>query len=311
MANIMKRNFKFAAVALLIMTMAACGKGDDKKITSQVAAKVNSDEISVHQINYALSRAGNIPPAQVKAASSQTLEKMIDQQLLVQKAIETKLDRDPQIVLALENARKQILAQAYVEKTMSAATKGTPEEVAGFYAKNPALFEQRRVYRFQELSVTGAPEKLEALKAEAQKAKSITEIAGWLKAQNMAFNANSTTKPAEQLPMELLPRLAQMKDGQIALIGGANGAAVLQLAQSQPASLNEQQAAPLIEQFLLNRKRMELVEAEVKNLREKAKIAYVGEFSAPAAKPAAAPATPVPTPAKADDVLEKGLKGMN
>jgi hypothetical protein len=148
------------------------------------------------------------------------------------------------------------------------------------------------------------------LKSEAKKARNIGEIAGWLKTQNIPFNTNSSTKPAEQLPMELLPRLAEMKDGQIGLIAGPNGVAVLQLAQSQAAPLNEQQAAPLIEQFLLNRKRTELVEAEIKNLREKAKIAYVGEFSAPAAKPAAAPATPVPAPAKADDVLEKGLKGM-
>ena len=305
----MKRIFKFAAITLLVTLTAACGKSEDKKVSSQVAAKVNSDEISVHQINYMLARAGNIPPDQAKVASGQALEKMIDQQLLMQKAVETKLDRDPQIVQALENARKQILSQAYVEKTMSGAVKSTPEEVSDFYVKNPALFAQRRVYRFQELSIQAAPDKLDALKSVVEKSTNITDVAAWLKSQNLQFNASNATKPAEQLPMELLPRVAQMKDGQIAVIAGPKGAAVLQLAQSQSAPLDEQQAAPVIEQFMMNRKRMELAEAEVKKLREKAKIEYVGEFSAPAAKPSAAVA--VPAAAKADDVLEKGLKGLN
>jgi hypothetical protein len=47
---------------------------------------------------------------------------------------------------------------------------------------------------------------------------------------------------------------------------------------AEGAPLTEQQAAPLIEQFLAGRKRLETAAAEVRRLRELATIEYVGEF---------------------------------
>jgi hypothetical protein len=48
--------------------------------------------------------------------------------------------------------------------------------------------------------------------------------------------------------------------------------------RAEDAPLNETQAAPLIEQFLAGRKRLELAAAEVRRLREVATIEYAGEF---------------------------------
>ena len=74
-----------ASVAILpllvaIALVSGCGKKDDaaksegkEKAATQVAAKVNAEEITVHQVNSVLSRNPNIPPeAAAKAKQNNT-----------------------------------------------------------------------------------------------------------------------------------------------------------------------------------------------------------------------------------------------
>jgi EpsD family peptidyl-prolyl cis-trans isomerase len=283
----------FVGIAV-ILTVSGCGKGDGS--AQSLAAKVNGDEISVQQLDAVLARNGSLPPEQLKKAAPQALESMIEQQVLVQKALEGKLDRDPQIAVALENARKQILAQAYMDKSLSGIAKPTAAEIQDFYEKNPALFAQRRVYRFQELGAAIPDEKFDDIKRFAEKAKFIGEIGGWLKERNIQFKAMDSTKAAEELPLDLLPEVSKLNDGQIAVLRGPGRVAVLQLVQSRQAPLDLKQATAYIEQYLLNRKRMDSAKVEVKKLIDSAKIEYVGEFAV--AKAAASPGTKAPAAGK-------------
>jgi hypothetical protein len=113
-----------AASALL----AACGDKKEKG-ASQTAAKVNKAEVTVHQINFVLQQQRNIRPEQADAASKQILERLIDQELALQKADDLKIDRDPRVVQQLEAAKREIIARAYLEKVGEAAPKPTPEEI--------------------------------------------------------------------------------------------------------------------------------------------------------------------------------------
>ncbi|HLL11009.1 MAG TPA: EpsD family peptidyl-prolyl cis-trans isomerase, partial [Rubrivivax sp.] len=124
-----------ASAALLV----GCGDKKDKA-ASQTAAKVNKDEITVHQINFVLQQQRNLRPEQADAASRQVLERLIDQQLALQKGEDLKVDRDPRVVQQLEAARREILARAYLEKVGEAASRPTPEEIRKYYEEKPALF---------------------------------------------------------------------------------------------------------------------------------------------------------------------------
>ena len=104
-----------ALTLLLSLGLSACGSKDDNPQATQVAAKVGSSEISVHQINQVLSRTpiNGASKDVVQLASREALERLIDQQLAVDQATENKLHRSPDVVAQLESARRDVLARAY------------------------------------------------------------------------------------------------------------------------------------------------------------------------------------------------------
>jgi EpsD family peptidyl-prolyl cis-trans isomerase len=291
-------------LALLALCAAAvfvtgCGEKKDKA-ASQTAAKVNKDEITVHQINFVLQQQRGLRPEQADAASKQILDRLIDQQLALQKADDQKIDRDPRVVQQLEAARREIVARAYLEKLGESAPKPTPEEVKKYYEEKPALFRDRRVYSIQEIAIEAKPEQVQLLRDTLGASKDINAFVEFLKAKEFKFSGNQAVRAAEQLPLNSLDAFAKMKDGQAMVVPAPNGVQVVVLAGSRSQPVGEEQAKPAIEQYLLNERKRKLVEDDLKAMRAAAKIEYVGKFAAAASAPAAAAAaTPAPAPAPA------------
>jgi len=301
-----------AAAALL----AACG-GDKGDKASQTAAKVNKEEITVHQINFVLQRQPGLKPEQAEGAGRQVLERLIDQELAVQKAQEQKLDRDPRVVQQIEAAKREIIARAYVERVGETIAKPGNDEIAKYYAEKPALFKDRRIYSLQEMQIEAKPEQFEQLRAKLATVKTLNEYADFLKANDFRFTANQAVRAAEQLPLANVENISRMKDGDSVVTQSPTGLTVLLLASSRSQPVDETRARPAIEAFLLNQRKTEAVQKELKALREGSKIEYVGKFAQPAPAAASAPVlAPAPaapeTPAPAASGLDPASisKGM-
>ena len=285
-----------AAATVLAVLLSGCSDKKKDKAASQTAARVNKEEITVHQINFVLQQQRGLAPAQAASAAPVVLERLIDQELTLQKAQEQKLDRDPRVVQQIDAARRDIVSRAYVEKIGSGAPKPSPEEVKTYYEQNPALFKERRIYSLQELAIEAKPEQLAELRAKLQAAKDLNEFINYLKTNDFRFAGNQAVKPAEQLPMASLAALAKLKDGQALFNAAPNGAQVVVLAGSRMQPVDEERARPAIEQFLLNERKRKVIEDDLKALRSASKIEYVGDFAKGSAKPASAPS---PTEVKA------------
>jgi EpsD family peptidyl-prolyl cis-trans isomerase len=334
------RSFAIGVVALCAFAGLVTGCGDKKKDkpASQTAAKVNKEEITVHQINLLLAQQRALAPDQAASAAGQALERLIDQELSVQKATDQKLDRDPRVMQQIEATRREIISRAYLEKIGEGAPKPTPSEINAYFEAHPALFASRRIYNLQELDIEAAPAQIDSLKAALEAAKSFSVFVDYLKANNIKFQGSEGVRAAEQLPMTSVEQFATLKDGQAVFAARPNGARVIHLVSSRSQPVNAQAAIPAIEQYLLNERKRKLIADDLRALRGAAKVEYVGEFSAhkpaplPASPPDAPPLTSIaPPPASGVDAapqveaaprdtapasmpsgstLDKGLKGM-
>lgn len=304
------RRFSTAALLLVGAALAGCGRSGDKPAT-QVAARVNTDEITVSQINYLLARTPEVTAQNAEQAKRAILARLVDQQLARQQAVKDKLDRSPQVLQSLEFAKTEVLAQAYVDKIAAAQPKPTDAEVKEYYAKNPALFAQRRIFSLDNVSFTADEKLAEPLRAETAKARSMKALTDWLTAQGVKYAEQRVIRPAEQVPLELLPRIQAMKDGQIEVLNAAAGHYdVTQLVASKDAPVDEATAAPRIRQFIFNTRAREAVAADMKRLKDGAKIEYVGAFSGVPEKAAIETPASAPPGKSPDQELNKGVQGL-
>jgi hypothetical protein len=101
---------------------------------------------------------------------------------------------------------------------------------------------------------------------------------------------------AEDLPLNVVSRLAQLKDGESLVLPREGGARVLTRLAAQAAPLDPELARRLIAQFLVNERQRELVGASMKSLRDEAKVEYLGRYATLAS--GAAPAQPSDAPAQ-------------
>lgn len=325
-------NPKTWLLTIMIAALAAgCGdkKGEaatDEKASTQVAAKVNDTELTVHQVNYALQRIPNLTADQSKVASLQVVKNLVDQEVIVQKAIADKLDRDPMVVQALDAARRQILAEAYMGRKLGTPTEPNDAEILAYYNDHPELFSKRKLYGLQEISIKAPKAKQAAIQAKLGESKTLNDFGAWLKAENYEAQAKQGVKPAEQLPLSLLPKLSTMPKGQAVVVNTPEGLLVIVLADTQDQPVTLEQAKPAIANLLKTQAQQKAAKAELDTLKATAKIEYLGEFvdagkapASDAAAPEAAaptPSTPAPTTPKAEasdvdaEAISKGVSGL-
>lgn len=274
------RKVKVGLAVALCVALAACSAPDDAgKPATQVAARVNSSEISIHQVNFALQRTHGLSPETVSEAKRQILDELVDQELAVQEALAAKLDRSPNVMQAVDAARREILARAYMEQVAAGAQRPTPEEIGAYYRGHPELFTGRKIYHLQELLLPQAPEIMAKAREQVALGRNAADLEAWFKGRQFKVGSRVVIKPAEKIDLEILPRLAAMKEGQTTLIEKDGEASVVTVLALIPVPLAEDDARPLIDEYL-KRQRGEALEKETaRRLRAKASIEYLGEFS--------------------------------
>ena len=308
-------------LVVIFCNLAACSKGGEKVAGSQIAAKVNGVEITTHQIDSVMKGAQNVTEENVAEFRKKALDKLIDQQLVLDKASKESLDRTPDVILEIEAAKKEILARAYLKKMLANSSELNDSEFKKYYDEHAELFSKRRIYNLQDISTQSTAQTLELLKENLAAQKSMMDIAENLKSKGIKFSSGSFTRPAEQLPLDILPKMQLLKDGDMFVWQSGDIAHAIKLTSIEEAPVGLLEATPMIKNYFINTRGKQIVEDKIKKFRQEAKIEYLGTFAnqkddsqvkpAVAEKPVAA-STSAKEQKKSnkDSTIEAGVAGL-
>jgi len=289
--------------------LAGCG-GSKEGGATQVAAKVNDQELTVHQINFVLQQNPQLAATAV-AAPKQVLDRLVDQELSLQQALELKLDRDPNVVAAIEAAKREIIARAYMDRVVGQVGMPSSEEIQAYFDGKPELFGQRQIYNLTDVQLVVPSGELAELQAALAARIDTDALMQWADHKQLRAGLSHVTRAAEALPLALLPQLATLPAGQGLM--QADGSSVhvfyVESRRAEPVTLAQTRGA--IQAALVNERKRLAADAELKRLRAAAKIEYVGAFAEAAGRdsiaPVAVPPSPVPSGGLDAETLKKGL----
>lgn len=271
------------AAAALLMVGCGGGKGADGagKATSQVALRVNGQEVSIHQLDVLMhDRAATLPGQAASAVARQVLADLSDQELAAQAARKAGLENDPRVLQKLEAARREVLAGSYQQQLGEKAVEPTADEVDAYYDKNPALFAQRRSYILRETYVNVSADRIDAVKARLQATTSAAQATEYIRDQSFATTTRNLSLSAEDLPFAVMQPLAGLNPGQSLVLPRDGGLRLLTVLDAQLTPLERHAARRSIAAFLLNERKQKLVADGMKTLRDTGKVEYLGAAAA-------------------------------
>ncbi len=277
-----------AAVVVAGLALGACTK-KNKDSATQAAAKVNGTEITVHQINYVLQRERGVRPENLDAASRQALERLIDLQLVVQKAESQKLDKDPEAKQAMDAARREVLARAYGEQLAQSVPAATDEVLKKFYDDNDMLFAHRKVITATDFAAKVPADKIPALKAKVDAGAGKADIEAWFKAADIVPRTSSGPRSPEQMPPQMALALTQAKVGTGRMESSGEQVRIMFVDSVQEQPVTFEQAKPRIAMMMGGDSRRKSVEASFQALKTASKIEYFGPYASLAASSPALP----------------------
>lgn len=258
-------------ILVAVAGLSACGSKDKK--AGQSLARVNGEDITILQLNDELKRA-DVQAGQQEAASKQLLESLIDRQLILEEAMRNKIDRTPDVVQAIERAKTQIIAQAYLQSVTSKVAKPSKAEIDDYFQKHPEYFAKRKEFDLMQLVIANDNYNDE-LKSVIGSAKSLDEVAVWMDRHDVPYVRRQVMHSTTDLTQQAAAKLLELPKRQLFVVGEGDNRLLNIITAIKDSPITATNAAPQIEQYLTNKMTKEAAEVEIAHLRSLAKIEYL------------------------------------
>jgi EpsD family peptidyl-prolyl cis-trans isomerase len=226
-SNVVAR-ISLAATLLCGIVLSSCGKGNDNQAGApkgQVVAQLGKEVITTQELENEL-RLDNVPADKQKDPEilKRVLGDLVTRKYLVRQALDSKLDREPGVLLDILRSRDLVLANAAISRSVAGKVSAISKtDIDKYIANNPAKFANRRLMAVEQISfVIGA--NAQSVLDATREAKSLDEIDQKLTALNIQHSRSMGALNSADLPENLFNQM-QMKrpDDVFFLRAGPNG----------------------------------------------------------------------------------------
>lgn len=169
-------NLTSCFVLMLVLTLPGCQQHAQEN--SQVIAKVNKEEITVHQLNAATVESLNQTSPHL-VDKNVLLNKLIEDSLLKQALIKNQLHQ-PSVVQSLTNALVKAYADVYRRLFLENVITPTDRQITDYLKKHPEFFEQRQLFEIFEITFNTSLS-IDDINFLAYQADSMNVLKVWLK----------------------------------------------------------------------------------------------------------------------------------
>jgi EpsD family peptidyl-prolyl cis-trans isomerase len=222
-----------------LLSLASCG---DKEPGSDAVATVNGYEITTAELNHELAQQG-VANAQDPAAARAALEAIVNRKLLADLATERELDRTPEIILAEQRLREQLLANAAIRILAPPGRAPDSKEVTNFVANLEEVGRQRTIFQIQGLRFAVPSD--QAVMRSLEQAQTFEAVAQALERAKVPTQPSNLTWDSAAMPSELVRQLDALPEGEPFVIAQPEGALAGVIRQKQSQALTAEQAREL------------------------------------------------------------------
>ena len=289
----------FFYLLFLAFTIAGCSSEPEKKDVGRIAATVNGVEITQREVTTLYERSAT-PGVSEEVRRNQEraiLAGLVRGELLAQKAVAEKLDRTPEFLIILHEARRQVLA-GLAEKSMLASFKPLPDKaLQAVIEQNPLIFGERKLLVYEQvlMPVVDVPF-LQSLNDAASKGASLSQLVDSIKAKKLQFQQVTQTQSTDQMQPAIARILSSAKPNVPILMRVEDKfAMVLMLKSSVPIPLVGEAAMQTARNITSTQIRNAEFGKQMKAVVDASKITYFGAF-APGALPKKGAGQLVPLP---------------
>jgi EpsD family peptidyl-prolyl cis-trans isomerase len=264
---------------LLVMLIGttACG---EKTPEGSIVAVVNGEEVTLAELNHEASarNIGNVSEPAVKRA---LVEEIVNRKLLVQQAIDAKLDRSQNYLLSTKRANELLLAELMVKSLSN--SRETPDDAAveAFIRRTGGTPGKQTTFIVDQIVFPRPADPNVLRRIEAT--KTLQEVQQVLASASVPMRRMTMPWDSSAMPADLIGSLKRLPAGAVFVIAAGNPlvAGTVQ-SQSQTDVSEEQQRARAI-QALQQEKAQRLLKTWLESSRRSAKMSFqTGYGPAPA-----------------------------